>query len=95
MEIVNEAFDIFDKDGDGTISSNEIMSVFKCFDIKITRFEANKLIEKYDTDASGEVEYNEFVHMMSTNLLHKEIEPELYESFKVFEKFEGDGIDGF
>ena len=33
---LQEAFDLFDKDGGGTISVEELKSIFKCFDIRKT-----------------------------------------------------------
>ena len=46
-----------------------------------------------DADNSGEIDFDEFIMMMSKIVLQKERDPELYEAFKVFNQFEGTGID--
>ena len=47
----------------------------------------------YDTDESGELNFNEFVLMMGKIILTQEVDPELRESFLVFNISEGFGID--
>ena len=42
---LQEAFDLFDKDGGGTINVDELKSLFRCFDIKLTKQETIKLVE--------------------------------------------------
>jgi Ca2+-binding EF-hand superfamily protein len=60
---------LFDTDGGGSISTNEIKSLFKCFDIQKTKAEIKELVRTYDTDDSGELEFDEFVLMMGNILL--------------------------
>ena len=36
---LHEAFDLFDKDGGGTINIDELKCLFRCFDIKLTKSE--------------------------------------------------------
>ena len=66
---LHEAFDLFDKDGGGTINTDELKCLFRCFDIKLTKTETRKLIEEHDADKSGEIDFNEFVLMMSKIIL--------------------------
>ena len=81
---LQEAFDLFDRDGGGTISIEELKCLFRCFDIKLTKNETKKLLLEHDSDQSGEIDFGEFVVMMSKIILQQEKDPELYESFKVF-----------
>ena len=60
-----EAFDLFDSDGGGTINTAELKSLFRCFDIKLTDAETETLIAENDEDNSGEIDFEEFVCMMS------------------------------
>ena len=60
-----EAFDLFDSDGGGTINTTELKSLFRCFDIKLTDKETERLIIENDEDRSGEIDFDEFVTMMS------------------------------
>ena len=47
-----EAFDMFDKDGSGTISVNEIVKIMKNFGYPIKKSEAQKMVADID-DNSG------------------------------------------
>ena len=62
---------MFDKDGGGTISTDEIKCLFKCFDIQKTGSEIKDLVRTYDTDDSGELDFDEFVLMMGNILLNE------------------------
>ena len=86
---MREAFDLFDTDGGGSISTDEIKCLFKCFSIKKTNSEIRELVKTYDTDDSGELDFNEFVLMMGKILLFEEPCHELKESFLVFNSSEG------
>ena len=49
-----EAFDMFDKDGGGTISYNEIVKIMKNFGYPISKSEAQKMISEIDDNGDGE-----------------------------------------
>ena len=44
------------------------------------------MVEKYDTDKSGEIEFDEFALMMGRCIFDQELDAELNESFLVFQK---------
>lgn len=57
------AFDMMDKNGDNTISPEELLEVFafnENFDISM----ANEMIRQVDVNRDGGIQYDEFVHMM-------------------------------
>lgn len=68
---MKQAFSLFDKDGGGTISPEEIKNVLgisgKKFDEKIW----NDIVLEIDEDGSGEIDYQEFKIMME-KLINKE-----------------------
>ena len=43
-----EAFELFDKDGDGTISTGELKNLLRCFDIDLPDDQVQELIANYD-----------------------------------------------
>ena len=86
---LQEAFDLFDKDGDGTISANELGSLFRCFGSRKTPEELDEILKKYDDDGSGEIEFEEFVAMMAETILQPDIDPELHEAYRVFDRDDG------
>ena len=84
-----EAFDIFDVDGDGTVSSKELGSLFRCFGARKSPSEIEEILLKFDEDGSGEIEFDEFVAMMADTILEPDVDPELLESYRVFDRNDG------
>ena len=59
-----EAFKVFDKDGNGFISSVELRHVMTNLGEKLTDDEVDEMIREADVDGDGQVNYDEFVKMM-------------------------------
>ena len=89
-----EAFDMFDKDGSGTISVIEIVKIMKNFGYPIKKAEAQQMIADIDDNGDGELDFEEFVTLMEkqTNYVDESEEelgkgctcayPALYERIK-------------
>merc|ERR1719379_200528 len=58
------AFNGFDTSGDGTISSQELDRLLRKMDIVLRVDQVEALLQKYDADGSGEVDFTEFLSMM-------------------------------
>ncbi|KAK4457974.1 hypothetical protein QBC42DRAFT_211435 [Cladorrhinum samala] len=63
QELVN-AFKVFDKDGSGTISSDELRNVLKSLGENLTDEELDEMIKLADKDGDGHIDYQEFAHIM-------------------------------
>ena len=63
-EDVTEAFAVFDKNGDGEISSQELSMVFQTLGENFSVSEVANMISRVDKDGSGTVNFEEFVDMM-------------------------------
>lgn len=61
---LREAFDAFDKDGDGAINVDELRAMMEKLGDKLTLQEAQQLIEEVDLDKDGVVNFQEFSVMM-------------------------------
>ena len=57
-------FKIFDKNGDGSISSAEMQSLMQTFGENITDAEANEVIKEADTSGDGRFTFEEFKAFM-------------------------------
>uniref|UniRef100_A0A3B5QMX2 Troponin C, skeletal muscle n=1 Tax=Xiphophorus maculatus TaxID=8083 RepID=A0A3B5QMX2_XIPMA len=87
------AFDLFDTDGGGDISTKELGTVMRMLGQNPTREELDEIIEEVDEDGSGSIDFEEFLVMMVRLLKEDEAgksEEELAECFRVFDK-NGDG----
>ena len=62
-----EAFRVFDQDGDGFISAEELRYLMCNLGEKLSQEEVNEMIAEADTDGDGQVDYREFVAMMKSS----------------------------
>lgn len=85
-----EAFALFDKDGDGTISNNELGTVMRTLGQNPTEAELQDMLNEVDSDGNGSIDFPEFLNMMSRKMKDTDSEEELKEAFKVFDK-DGNG----
>lgn len=60
-EEILEAFRVFDRDGNGFISTAELRHVMTSIGEKLTEDEVNRMIKEADADGDGQINYNEFV----------------------------------
>ncbi|XP_067904873.1 troponin C, skeletal muscle-like [Heterodontus francisci] len=88
------AFDMFDADGGGDISTRELGQVMKILGQNPTREELDAIIEEVDEDGSGTIDFEEFLVMMVRQMKEEakgKSEEELAEFFRVFDQ----NADGF
>jgi calmodulin len=86
-----EAFSLFDKDGDGTITTKELGVVMRSLGQNPTEAELVDMINEVDTDGNGNIDFPEFLTMMSKKMKDSDSEDEIREAFKVFDK-DGNGF---
>lgn len=65
-EEILEAFRVFDRDGNGFISTAELRHVMTSIGEKLSEDEVNEMIKEADADGHGQINYNEFVGVMFT-----------------------------
>ena len=58
------AFKVFDKDGSGAISIDEIMFIFKKSVNDVDKSVFEKMIKEADANGDGEIEFDEFKNIM-------------------------------
>lgn len=85
-----EIFDLFDKNGDQTISSSELENLLRALGAKPTKDEIDGMIKEVDNDGSGKIDYNEFLVFYSRKMNEPETEEDLIEAFRIFDR-DGNG----
>ncbi len=86
-----EAFSLFDKDGDGTITTKELGTVMRSLGQNPTEAELQDMINEVDADGNGTIDFPEFLTMMARKMKDTDSEEEIKEAFKVFDK-DGNGF---
>ncbi|XP_074572204.1 calmodulin-5/6/7/8-like isoform X2 [Curcuma longa] len=91
-----EAFSLFDKDGDGSVSftfrsagcvtTKEIGTVMRSLGQNPTEAELQDMINEVDADGSGTIDFPEFLNLMARKLHGTDSDEELKAAFRVFDK---------
>ncbi|KAI4501129.1 hypothetical protein M0802_003932 [Mischocyttarus mexicanus] len=81
-----EAFMLFDKDEDGTITMAELGVVMRSLGQRPSDTELRDMVNEVDQDGNGTIEFNEFLQMMSRKMKGADGKDELREAFRVFDK---------
>ena len=86
-----EAFSLFDKDRNGTITSKELGTVMRSLGQNPTEVELQDMINEVDANHNGVIDFPEFLSMMTRQMNSDEREEEIREAFRVFDK-DGNGL---
>ena len=62
---LRERFKLFDKDGNGTISREELSQVMAQLGEKLSEEEIDEMIQDADKNGDGQIDYEEFVKYMT------------------------------
>lgn len=93
VEEIYSAFSLFDKDGSGTIDSNELKDAMKALGIYVNKDGLKKLMEKADKDGSGTIEKGEFLSLMAEMIQKRNPRAEVMKSFRFYDDDDGGTID--
>jgi Ca2+-binding EF-hand superfamily protein len=70
---LKHAFEYFDKDGNGTITLEELKESLWSDDLLLDEKEIEGIIQEIDKNEDGMIDYKEFLEMMKTNEKMKEL----------------------
>ena len=88
---IKEAFSLFDKNGDGTITTKELGTVMRSLGQNPTEAELCDMINEGDAKGHGTIYLSDFLTMMARKMKDTDSEEEILEAFKVFDK-DGNGF---
>lgn len=91
MKDYRDAFEMFDKDKDGTITAKELANVLKTLNQEPSDAELREMISEVDVNGDGRIDFEEFVILMNRRSKEVDSEEEVINAFRVFDK-EGGGM---
>jgi len=88
-----EAFDEFDKDGSGSISTKELLGVMRSMGQNPTEDEVLELVMEVDLNGDGTIDFQEFLQMMKKKSSEEDQMEDLREAFRMFDRNKDGFID--
>ncbi len=86
LQEFRELFDLVDLDHGGSISPDELGSLMETLGLKPNQEELDEMIREIDEDGNGEIEFDEFVQVMSRKVQPTFTQDQVKAAFKVFEQ---------
>ncbi len=83
MEI-KEAFDLFDSDKSGEISTEELKAALKNLGIDAKNQTLTNMMADLDKDNSGQIDFGEFIDMMTAKMSDRDTREDLEKVFRLF-----------
>ncbi len=84
---LKEAFSLFDRDGDGTIALDEMQIVMRSIGKNPSIQEIKDMMKEVDPDnEKDEINFLGFLELMAKKMKEGEMDEELVEAFKTFDK---------
>ena len=90
---LKKAFALYDKDGDGTITINELGAVMRSWGQNPTEDELQHMINQVDADGDGRVDFPEFLKLMGRTVHSTGLAEELIQAFTLFGRDGSSTID--
>jgi len=81
-----EIFNLVDLDKGGTISKDELKQLMNTLGLKPSQEELNDMVNEIDADGNGEIDFDEFVTVMSRKVNTSYTPAQVKAAFKVFER---------
>merc|ERR1712048_304483 len=85
VQEVKDAFDLFDTDSSGAVSVQELVEAMQSLGLEQKNEAVFNMIKEIDTDGSGELEFAEFLEMMTARLTNKTPRADIERVFKLFD----------
>merc|ERR1711879_161241 len=85
---LRETFVLFDKDGDGAITTAELGTVMKSLGQTPTDMEVKEMVDEVDVDKNGTIEFPEFLMLMGRRMIETDEMEDVIKAFRVFDKNE-------
>ncbi|ELT93937.1 hypothetical protein CAPTEDRAFT_147994 [Capitella teleta] len=86
-----DAFALFDRDGNGTITTKELGRTMRQLGFHFGEQDLHDMINEVDADGNGTMDFPEFLALMARKMNSEDIEEEMKEAFRVFDK-DGNGF---
>merc|ERR1712228_953085 len=92
VEEIREAFNLFNTDHSGSIDYRELKAAMRALGFEVKKEELRKMITDIDADGSGQIEFPEFLEMMTGKMGEKDTKEEILKDLKRVAKELGENM---
>ena len=85
IEELRQAFDLFDTDGSGTIDPKELRVAMQSLGFETKNQTIYQMIQDIDKDGDGDVNFDEFLEMMTSRLAGSDTKEDIQKLFELFD----------
>ena len=85
IEELRQAFDLFDTDGSGTIDPKELRVAMQSLGFETKNQTIYQMIQDIDKDGDGDVNFDEFLEMMTSRLAGSDTKEDIQKIFELFD----------
>ena len=85
IEEIREAFNLFDTDGSGTIDPKELKAAMQSLGFEAKNQTIYQMIADIDKDGSGNINFDEFLDMMTAKMSDKDTKEDIQKVFNLFD----------
>lgn len=86
INLLKEAFDLFDMEKTGKIDYHELKLTFKAFGFKVTKEEMKSIKERLDSKDSNRISFDEFMDLMTEKFAERNPKDEALMAFDLFDE---------
>lgn len=85
IEEIREAFNLFDTDGSGTIDPKELKAAMQSLGFEAKNQTIYQMIGDIDKDGSGEINFEEFLDLMTARMSDSDSKEDIHKVFNLFD----------
>jgi centrin-1 len=85
IEELRQAFDLFDTDGRGTIDPKELRAAMQSLGFDTKNQTIYQMVQDIDKNCNGEVDFNEFLELMTSRLAGSDTKEDIQKIFELFD----------
>ncbi len=82
---IKQAFDLFDTDGGGSIDPKELKAAMTSLGFQAKNQTIYQMISDLDADGSGQIDFQEFLELMTARISDKDSREDIEKVFKLFD----------
>eukprot|EP00494_Astrolonche_serrata_P029881 UN30148 len=83
---MREAFDLFDTENKGSIDVKELKAAMRALGLDVKKDELRKIMFDLDKETTSEINYEEFIHIMTPRLPSRDTRDDCDRVFSLFDE---------